>query len=189
MHVSTDKESLFRSWVHAHSDALHAYARQRGFDEASARDLLQDTFLAAWRGADTYRGEASVRNWLFTILKNRITDRYRRSATRPVVEALTAEGGDDAFFDADGHWAKEVYPRPFSADARVEQKDFQRVLGGCRARLKELQNHVFALKYLEGFDSERICGLLNLTAANYWVLLHRAKVQLRACLQKNWIQK
>jgi DNA-directed RNA polymerase specialized sigma24 family protein len=62
-------------------------------------------------------------------------------------------------------------------------------LRNCKSKLKQIQDTVFTMKYLEGLDSEEICKVLNLTTSNYWVLIHRAKLQLRACLEKNWFTK
>jgi RNA polymerase sigma-70 factor (ECF subfamily) len=68
----------------------------------------------------------------------------------------------------------------------IESKEFFEVLEKCKSKLKEMQNAVFTMKYMEGMESEEICKALNITPSNYWVLLHRAKVQLRGCLEKNW---
>jgi RNA polymerase sigma-70 factor (TIGR02943 family) len=187
-----DKEAVFRQWVTEYSDALYHYAMQRlQEDELYAKDLLQETFLAAWRNLDGYKGQASVKNWLFVILKSKLTDHYRRSYTRMVVETIRQEHNDQAFFDEEDHWRKGMYPKAWSVDFnnRVEAQEFQQVFRSCGKKLKEIQNTVFVMKYVDGIDSEEICKQLGLSSANYWVLLHRAKVQLRACLEKNWMQK
>jgi DNA-directed RNA polymerase specialized sigma24 family protein len=71
----------------------------------------------------------------------------------------------------------------------VETKEFYQAFHGCSKKLKELQSTVFVMKYVDGLESEEICRELSLSSSNYWVLIHRAKVQLRACLEKNWMQK
>lgn len=84
-----------------------------------------------------------------------------------------------------------MYPKNWTVDFTnsAEAKEFQQVFRSCNKKLKQVQSTVFVMKYVEEMDSHEICTQLGLTPANYWVLLHRAKVQLRACLEKNWIQK
>jgi RNA polymerase sigma-70 factor (TIGR02943 family) len=176
-------------WVKDYSDMLYRYAMPRVSDSDIAKDLVQETFLAAWRNIETYKGEASEKNWLFTILKNKIIDHYRKASTR-LTDKLT-DANDDVQFDEVGHWNKENKPNEWGIDYSnpVEAKEFYSVLAKCKNKLKEIQNTVFSMKYLDGFDSEDICKELGITASNYWVLLHRAKVQLRGCLEKNWFLK
>lgn len=183
------KETEFRRWVQEYSDQLYNYALQRRFDAADARDLLQETFLAAWRNMDTYKAQVSVKNWLFIILKNKITDYFRKVSDKLNIESIYSEYSDDVYFDATGHWAKGAYPKPLyiNFDKALEAKEFNDALRKCSNKLKQIQNSVFVMKYVDGLESEDICKLLEISNANYWVIIHRTKVQLRACLQKNWM--
>lgn len=174
------------AWVAEYSDALYRYAAQRLKDKDDAADMVQETFLSAWRSVAQYNGEASVKTWLFTILKNKLIDHYRKAASRQT-ESLSAN--DDApFFDEADHWRAGYYPKAWSAgpEAKMETKEFFVVFNGCKGKLKELHDAVFTMKYVDGLKSEEICKVLNLSSSNYWVLIHRAKVQLRACLEMNW---
>ena len=95
--------------------------------------------------------------------------------------------GCATYFDEKEHWTKSASPTKWGAgESTIEQKEFYEVLRKCKNKLKDIQNTVFSLKYLEGMESEEICKELNISASNYWVLIHRAKLQLRACLEKNW---
>jgi RNA polymerase sigma factor (sigma-70 family) len=69
----------------------------------------------------------------------------------------------------------------------VESKEFMSVLQQCRDGLSDMQQSVFTLKFIEGIDSDEICKELDITSSNYWVLVHRAKLQLRKCLEINWM--
>lgn len=186
-----EKETRFRTWVDEHSDVLYRFALQRLQDEELCKDLVQETFLAAWRNVDAYKGEASVRNWLFVILKSKITDHFRKAHTRMEVESIQQEHNDGTFFDEEDHWRRGMYPKQWSVDFSnaVEAKEFQQTFRSCCKKLKEIQHTVFVMKYVDGLESDEICKELRITSSNYWVLLHRAKVQLRACLEKNWMQK
>lgn len=168
-----------------YSDLLFRFAVARISDRDAAKDLVQDTFLSAWKSRDNFKGGISEKNWLFTILKNKIIDHYRKSS-RKLTESL--DGSDDSYFEADGHWTEKAMPVNWldTADQKITQKDFQQALTLCRKKLKDLQNTVFTMKYLDDMNSEEICKVLNLSASNYWVLIHRARLQLRACLEKNW---
>jgi len=176
-------------WVNDYSDMLYRYALPRVNDREVAKDLVQDTFLAAWRNFNNFKGEISEKNWLFTILKNKIIDHYRKASTR-LTEALP-EAGNDAFFDQEEHWTGPAGPQDWGIDYSqpVEKKEFYDILNKCRKKLKDIQAAVFSMKYLDDLDSEEICKELNITPSNFWVLMHRAKLQLRACLEKNWIKK
>jgi RNA polymerase sigma-70 factor (TIGR02943 family) len=187
MKISKQEQSASQ-WVHDYSDLLYSFAVQRVRDDHLAKDLVQETFLAAWRNVDNYSGEASVKTWLFTILKNKIIDHYRKASTRLSGDLHSIETAPDVFFDDADHWDKDVYPADWGVDysSKIESKEFFTVLDKCRGRLKEIQNAAFSMKYLEGYNSDEICKVLQISSSNYWVLVHRAKTQLRACLEKNW---
>lgn len=173
-------------WVADYSDSLFRYAYQRLHDREDANDLVQDTFLAAWRSIDSYDERSSVKTWLFVILKNKLTDHYRkvahRSSDRLIQEAT------DPFFDEADHWKAGSWPKewPANSEHSMDNKEFYSVLNVCTKKLNKLAGTAFTLKYVEGMNSEEICKLLQVSSSHYWVLLHRAKVQLRACLEKNW---
>lgn len=179
------KQHDVTGWVNEYSEALFNYCLQRTNDRDTANDLVQETFLSAWRAVDGYSGEASVKTWLFTILKNKIIDHYRKMSKRQTASLFNDA---DPFFDEGNHWRDGVCPKDWGSDAqdKVEAKEFYVVFDGCKSKLKEIQSAVFTMKYLDGLDSEEICKVLELTSSNYWVLIHRAKTQLRACLEMNW---
>lgn len=191
MYISIDKEQKFKTWVRQYSDILYNYAINHGLNEDGAKDMVQETFLSAWKGMDNYRGEASVKNWLFVILKSKISDLFRKTSNKMAVLAMHQEFNDNAYFDEEGHWKEGAYPKEWHVNLSdaLEAKDFYKVFHICKNKLKEVQSAVFIMKYVDELESEEICKDLGITSSNYWVLLHRAKVQLRACLQKNWLSK
>lgn len=189
MQVQTEKHAEASKWVNDYSDMLYAFAVQRTGNAHLSRDMVQETFLAAWKNYDSYKGEASVKNWLFAILKNKMADHYRKAATR-FTDELNTSAGYDPFFDADDHWSREYYPKDWKADymSTTETKEFYGVLDKCKSKLKEIQQAVFFMKYVDGLKSTEICKMLQLSESNYWVIMHRARVQLRACLEMNWFK-
>jgi RNA polymerase sigma-70 factor (TIGR02943 family) len=175
-------------WIKLYSDALYSYTLPRVNDSAQAEDIVQETFLSAWKARDSFKGDASEQSWLFTICKNKIIDHYRKKA-RDIVQPLPEKAGTDSFFDEAEHWTEADKPADWGIDyeQRIDNKEFYKVLDGCRKKLQELQQAVFSMKYMEDLDSAEICKALGITASNYWVLIHRARLQLRTCLEKNWI--
>ena len=69
----------------------------------------------------------------------------------------------------------------------VETKEFYKILDYCKKKLQEMQHNVFVMKYMEDLDAEEICKVLNISSSNYWVIIHRAKLQLRKCIEQNWV--
>lgn len=175
-------------WVQEYSDLLFGYASSRVQDHETARDLLQETFLSAWRNRDNYRGEVSVKNWLFTILRSRIIDHYRKVSTQKVDGHWS---GPDDFFDDEEHWKEGHHPREIVVDPReqMEMADLGKIVKACGSKLKASQYAVFTMKYVDGMESDEICRLVGISPSNFWVLVHRAKLQLRACLEKNWLKQ
>jgi RNA polymerase sigma-70 factor (ECF subfamily) len=158
----------------------------------AAQDLVQETFLAALRAIASFAGRSSERAWLFGILRNKLVDYYRLKGR----EALLAEGdslGPDEgrFFHAMGlrkdTWIKSLAPQAWaSPDESLVQKEFQNVFHRCLARLPDKMAQVFLLKEVDGLASEQICKDLNISANNFWVMSHRARMALRRCLELHW---
>ncbi|MBL0358029.1 MAG: sigma-70 family RNA polymerase sigma factor [Chitinophagaceae bacterium] len=173
-------------WVEKYADILYAYTIVRVNDVQQAEDIVQNVFLSAWKARDTYKGQASEKNWLYAILKNKIVDHFRKQSASRIT---LATGEEELYFDESEHWTDEAAPKDWGSNTvqPVESKEFYSILEQCRQKLKDIQQKVFVMKYMEDADSEEICKLLNITASNYWVLIHRAKLHLRKCLEKNWI--
>ncbi len=177
-------------WVYTHADYLYAYAIRRINDDEKAKDLVQETFLAALERADKFEGRSSERTWLTAILKNKIVDVYRKKTALPMSDLINAEKEQHDFFDQnDGHWNKEYAPQPFGIESAdpLHNKEFNEIFKRCMEKLPALWMSIFTMKHLDDESTEKICLDLKVTAANFWVIIHRAKLNLRACLQKNWI--
>ena len=178
-------------WPARFGDELYRFALSRVSDTETAEELVQETFLSALAKLATFRAEASERTWLFVILRRKIIDHYRRQARAPHLglDALS-DGGpapeSDYFNPANGHWAGPQAPASWlRADAELEQQELHEVLRRCQERLSAQQGAVFAMRFVEELSAEEICQELGLTPSNYWVIVHRAKLQLRRCLEKH----
>ena len=184
-------------WIDSYADYLYSFAYNRVNDADTAQDLVQETFLSALKAKYNFIGEAAEKTWLVSILKRKIIDLYRKNAAHPQQSFEESEQykvayshyfTDDGF--REGHWQSNHAPKTWNASAKnnIEQKEFKHILAQCLGKLPKVWSSVFSLKYLEEEESETICKELEITSSNYWVIIHRAKLQMRECLEKNWIK-
>lgn len=171
-----------------HADHLYGFAITRVNDSHVAEDLVQETFLSAIKSADRFQGRSKASTWLTAILKNKIIDHYRKRVRELHKESLDDLKGFDSYFNAKGSWQRDQLPKDWNIDYKdsIDQKEFYEILQNCLGRLKEIQRITFVMKHLEDVDTDEICKELNITASNYWVIMHRAKLQLRKCMETNW---
>lgn len=176
-------------WVSNYADYLYTFAVFRINDEELAQDLVQETFLAALQRVEKFEGRCTEKTWLTAILKNKIIDVYRSKSSKGVV-APAAEDADTDFFDRDdGHWNDAHRPAKLGIEQSdaLENKEFQKILQACMKKLPALWLSVFTMKHIDEEPTEIICRELKVTSSNFWVIIHRTKVNLRSCLQRNWI--
>ena len=186
----SDVAILRASDLAAHRDVLLRFARVHLRDAAAAEDAVQDTFVAALGAGAGFRGESSVRTWLIGILKRKLVDRLRATAREvPLADAAGGEADDadllDRLFDRAGHWA----PGPSTwadPEAALEQEGFWRALEACLTHLPGRTGRVFVLRELAGLEPDEVCKECGISASNYWVTMHRARLRLRECLEKGW---
>lgn len=179
-------------WVTNYADYLYSYAITRINEEELARDLVQETFLAALEKIEKFEGRSSERTWLTAILKNKVIDVYRKKSSRHTKETEDQADSYDSetFFDAkDGHWKTEHQPKVFEIEEydSLARTEFNQILQKCMQKLPSLWLSVFTMKHIDDEETVAICRELNITASNFWVIIHRTKVNLRSCLQRNWI--
>ena len=177
----------FRSRVEGERPYLLRYASLQLRDRQGAEDAVQDTLVAALAGEAGFAGRSNLRTWLTGILKHKIVDAIRRSAREAELpQADTAEF--DALFDASGHWS--ALPADWgNPDATLGQKQFFAVLEECLARLPAKTADAFMLREHLGLETGEICKELGVTPTHCWVLLYRARMALRECLETNWFRK
>jgi len=179
-------------WLDAHGDYLFRYALIRVQNESTAEDLVQDTLLAALSAQHQRAGQSSERTWLTGILKHKIVDHFRRSwrdlpfEDEPPTD-LPDEPGMDEFFASDSHWDHK--PASWGNPLRsLEQSQFFDVLQSCMQRLSPKLAQLFVLKELHDMSNEEICKELGVSTTNVWVMLYRARMGLRQCLEAKWFE-
>jgi RNA polymerase sigma-70 factor (ECF subfamily) len=180
----------FRTRVEGERPYLLRYASLQLRDRPSAEDAVQETLVAALAGESGFAGRSNLRTWLTGILKHKIIDAIRRSTREATLvrEPLGELDDLDPFFAGDGHWAepRSAWSDP---DASLEQKQFFAVLEQCLAGLPAKTAQAFMMREHLGLEAAEICKELGVTSTHYWVLLYRARVALRECLQSNWFGK
>lgn len=172
-----------------HADYLFSFAITRVNDIHMAEDLVQETFISALKNYGTFQQKSKASTWLTAILKNKIIDHYRKKVREYQKESLDELSASRDFFDEKGSWKKEEKPQSWnlSTDRGMEQEEFYAILQKCLQKLNDLQRMAFVMKHMEDVDTREICKELKLTASNYWVIIHRAKLQLRKCMETQWI--
>ena len=173
------------AWVEAHGDALFRFAMLRLRDRDEAEEAVQECFVAALGARQTFAERSSERTWLIGILKHKVVDRIRARHARTDRVAASEES---AFFDHRGLW--KVGPKRWKGDpsSAMQRKEFRRVLSGCLATLPAGLVDAFALRELDRMETDELCAVLQITAANLWQRLHRARLTLRRCLELNWFR-
>ena len=184
------KNAQLTSWVKEYTRDMLSWARHKVTDPATAEDLVQDTFLAAAEQIDTFRNDSSPRTWLFSILNNKIAGYYRSSLKFTNI-SIGAETSTDDFFDEAGHWKRHIIPTDWeNSDIHLlDDPIFIETFQGCLDRLPAVWYSCVRLKYLEQKEAEIICQETGLSPTNYWQIVHRAKLQLRRCLEQHWFKK
>ncbi|MGH8127241.1 MAG: sigma-70 family RNA polymerase sigma factor, partial [Gammaproteobacteria bacterium] len=168
-------------WVNRHGDRLYRFALMRVRNVSVAEELVQETFLAGLQSQQSFKGQSSEATWLTGILKHKIMDHFRRSVRETVTEDIEAEA--DAWFTAKGRWATppSLSRSPMSD---IEQEELRNELVGCMGELPQRLSTAFVLTQIDGFDTGETCKVLHITPTNLWVMLHRARMRLRNCLER-----
>ena len=179
-------EEAFRQLVRTNHPALVRLARRYVSSDAIAQEVAQDTWAGVFTSIDRFEGRSSLRTWIFRILVNRArTSGARESRTVPF--ASLGGDGDEPSVDADrfderGHWRR--HPRPFGpgAEEGLLAREARERIEGVVESLPAMQATVIRLRDVEGFDAEEVCEMLDISAANQRVLLHRARSRVRRTL-------
>ena len=178
-------------WLEAYGDVLFRFAMKRLRNVDHAEDVVQETLLAAFQARANYSGRSSEQTWLIGILKHKIVDFIRRQVCETAVDDIAAladvaTGSEvEGLFDERGHWITppDDWGRP---DKRLHNQQFLEAFEACLERLKPMIASVFTLRELVGQSVEEICNELGITATNCGVILYRARMGLRRCLEVRW---
>jgi len=169
--------------VRAYTSHLYNACAGMGFDNESAKEMVQETWVVFFEKAPTFEGRSSIRTYLFGILYNKVREHRRKREYQDFDEM--AENQFNAQFDARGRWlAPPIGPEEFVLAIEIES-----VLERCMEALPPTHRLAFALKEVEDCSSEEICNAMGVTRTNLGAILSRARSRLRGCVEKKGIGK
>ena len=174
------------TWVDRYADYLYHFAVSRVSDAEVAKDLVQETFVAGLTSAPNFKGDASERTWLISILKRKVIDHYRRINSKKGKAEVRMQYHKGS--DSDGLWLEEQVADPASEaeNPPIENEELGLAIQECISKLPAKQARVFTLKTIHGMGTEEICKEMGINPSNLWVMLHRARTALMGCLNENW---
>jgi len=170
------------------------FAQLQLSDRSAAEDAVQEALAGALKNAQSFAGASAFKTWVFAILKHKITDHFRRQK-RLVTESSLTQGNEESdevgeLFNDKGFWHAEDRPGAWrNPEAALEDRHFWRVFEACLEHLPAKQARVFMMREFIGLTTDEICEAVSLTVSNLHVLLHRARLRLRACLEHHWFNR
>jgi RNA polymerase sigma-70 factor (ECF subfamily) len=174
-------------WLEAHGDYLFNLAVGQVHDETAAEDLVQETFLAALKARNGFRGQSSPRTWLVGILRHKIYDHLRRVCRERLVHSdKSSARPDQEAWDEPVLWVHEVAAECLEPSRRMELAEFRQALETALGKLPPRIAQVFQLYAVEERSNHEVCDRFGISENNLWVMLHRARKQLRAELADWW---
>lgn len=183
-------ERAFADLVDRYSPSMLVVARTHVASREIAEDVVQDTWLALLKGIDGFEGRSNLRTWLFRVLVNIAKTRGVREKRSTPVDMHVGHDhptvSPNRFQPADAqwpdHWVRFPMPWRDSPENRLLSGEALDLVRRELARLPEQQRIVVSLRDVDGYDSAEVCALLDLTAANQRVLLHRGRARIREAL-------
>ncbi len=184
--MNTAKDDII-SWVKIYTKDLFSYTLTKVEQKEIAEDLVQEAFLSAYQSYTNYKGKSNAKTWLFSILKNKIADHYRSKYKRGMeVSPVFIK----QFFDENDRWKPEYKPTAWTNETELlDDPEFSKIFKNCIENLPVKWSSAVRLKYLKDHDTNIICSELEITPSNFWQIIHRAKLQLRNCLELKWFKK
>lgn len=183
-----DREAIITAWVEKYSDILFSWALHKVPTKEVAEDLVQDTFVVAFQSFDKFEGRSSPKTWLFSILNNKVNDHHRKTFKNPTRSDIPNE---DHYFTENEGWQANQQPLewPDTHGNLLDDSEFKNTLDHCLKKLPTTWLSGVHLKYMEEKDSAHVCQELGITPTNFWQILHRAKLQVRKCLEIHWFRR
>ena len=163
-------------------------------DRHLAEDAVQEALVGALKNGNSFGGRAALKSWVFAILKNKIVDILRHKQRLVNVSSLLHETDEDDdcadFFDNKGHWHSHETPAAWAhPEASLHDSQFWKVFEACLEHLPASQARVYMMREFVELDATEICEAAGVSLTNLNVMLHRARLRLRECLEDHWFVK
>jgi len=179
------------TWVERYGDYLYGYAMSRLHDAELAADCVQETFMAGIKALDRFDGSRDIKFWLRGIMSHKIVDEIRKSVKENKVDIDTE---DETLLES--FWYKysvsataDGSPWQFNPRKHCDNNEFWEVLDECIQQVKNPAHDVFILRVLEDKSADEVCRIMDISPSYLWVLLHRARLQLKVSLEAKWTGK
>jgi RNA polymerase sigma-70 factor (ECF subfamily) len=185
-----ESQVTISSWVNLYGDELYTWAYHKTKKIDLAEDMVQETFIKAFNALSSFQEKSSPKTWLFRILNNLITDYYRKNAKQKTSSLEDAEELTTGMFDTMNNWQVNGFEDFWAKDENVfDDSDFNHIFEFCMSDLPDSWRLAVSAKYLLQKETVEICQELEITASNYWQMVHRAKLMLKKCLETKWFSK
>jgi RNA polymerase sigma-70 factor (ECF subfamily) len=167
---------------------LYGFAMSRLRNPDAAHDCVQDTFLAAIKALDRFDGSRDIKFWLRGIMRNKIVDQIRRSVKENKVDIQAEDEAliESFWFKYSGIATTNPDPWQFNPRKHYDNSEFWVIFDRCIQQVKEPARQAFILRVLEDLSTEEVCKVMNISSNYLWVLLHRARSQLKTLIEANW---
>jgi len=184
---TSDLKEQLTSWVGLYHKDLLRWAEYKVSDKENAKDLVQDTFLAAYNGIKRFKGESNPRTWLFQILNHKIIDFYRTKSKNsfPLDEGSAFEL-TGTLFDRHQNWEVNGFESNWEVGNLFDNPEFEKGFSDCMLDLPVSWSKILSDKYLFEKKTVEVCQENGITPTNYWQILHRAKLLMKKCLENMW---
>ena len=185
-----DQEKIDSSkWVERYGDQMYRFTLVRVRDADAAEDIVQSALISGIQSQDSFAGRSSEKSWLFGILKHKIMDHFREIKKTGAFAPLPEDAAEPADYHPEGHWKNPPKNWRVDPEKAAENQQLSDALAHCIDKLPNRFRRIFVLKEVDGLESEAICNEFNIQPTNLWVILHRARNQLRLCLETRWLDK
>ncbi len=187
--LAVDPDAAFLEELAAMRPKLMSFARLQLRDAHAAEDAVQEAILAAMERAHQFEGRSSLRTWVTTILRNRIIDHFRRGRREVSLDedgAAEDIASFDGLFNERGHFRERPADWAHDPEATLSERQFFEVLEACVEKLPAQTARVFLMREWLELSTEEICHEIGISSSNCWVILYRARMRLRECLDLNW---
>lgn len=172
---------VLASTVRDHARPLFRAARAVGLSDEHAEDIVQDVFTTFLETLDRFEGKSQLRTWLFGILHNKVRERRREAWRDEQYDPI--DSVFESRFDTRGNWVRP----PENILESLESEEIGTAVKACMETLPGAQREAFTLREIQDFETPEICKILQVSVTNLHVLLHRARIRLRECMEsKGW---
>lgn len=187
-------EAAFSALVRRYHAPMVRVAQSFVSSPAVAEEVVQETWVGVLRGLERFEGRSTLKTWIFRILTNTAKTRGIREGRTVPFSSLAGDDENDPavdpgrFLGADDRWAEHWATPPRRWDTRPEASllthELRERLDSAISALPPMQAQVITLRDIEGWSSEEVCNVLELSETNQRVLLHRARSKVRAMLER-----